>query len=130
MKRIAINGFGRIGRLAFRQFVSRSEFDVISINDLTDVNTLAHLLKYDSIHGAFPGEVSVSEGNLVVNGKVNLNYVPLKREEPLRKVQGARGARGRVGALPPANRGPLQPPRPVVQAQWHGVPHRGQTQCH
>ena len=70
MKRIAINGFGRIGRLAFRQFVSRSEFDVVSINDLTDVNTLAHLLKYDSIHGAFPGEVSVSEGNLVVNGKV------------------------------------------------------------
>ena len=70
MKRIAINGFGRIGRLAFRQFVSRPEFDVASINDLTDVNTLAHLLKYDSIHGAFPGEVSVSEGNLVVNGKV------------------------------------------------------------
>ena len=70
MKRIAINGFGRIGRLAFRQFVSRPEFDVVSINDLTDVNTLAHLLKYDSIHGAFPGEVSVSEGNLVVNGKV------------------------------------------------------------
>ncbi|MAO87656.1 MAG: type I glyceraldehyde-3-phosphate dehydrogenase, partial [Crocinitomicaceae bacterium] len=56
MKRIAINGFGRIGRLAFRQFVSRPEFDVVSINDLTDVNTLAHLLKYDSIHGAFPGE--------------------------------------------------------------------------
>ena len=50
MKRIAINGFGRIGRLAFRQFVSRPEFDVASINDLTDVNTLAHLLKYDSIH--------------------------------------------------------------------------------
>ena len=70
MKRIAINGFGRIGRLAFRQFVSRLEFDVVSINDLTDVNTLAQLLKYDSIHGAFPGEVSVSEGNLVVNGKV------------------------------------------------------------
>ena len=65
MKRIAINGFGRIGRLAFRQFVSRPEFDVVSINDLTDVNTLAHLLKYDRIHGAVPGEVSVSEGNLV-----------------------------------------------------------------
>ena len=69
MKRIAINGFGRIGRLAFRQFVSRPSFEVVAINDLTDVETLAHLLKYDSIHGLFPGEVSVSNGNLVVNGK-------------------------------------------------------------
>ena len=68
MKRIAINGFGRIGRLAFRQLVSRPNFQVVSINDLTDVETLAHLLKYDSIHGLFPGEVSVSSGNLVVNG--------------------------------------------------------------
>ena len=68
MKRIAINGFGRIGRLAFRQLVSRPNFQVVSINDLTDVETLAHLLKYDSIHGLFPGEVSVSNGNLVVNG--------------------------------------------------------------
>jgi len=69
MKRIAINGFGRIGRLAFRQLVSRPFFEVVAINDLTDVETLAHLLKYDSIHGLFPGEVSVSNGNLVVNGK-------------------------------------------------------------
>ena len=68
MKRIAINGFGRIGRLAFRQLVSRPNFQVVSINDLTDVETLAHLLKYDSIHGLFPGKVSVSNGNLVVNG--------------------------------------------------------------
>lgn len=69
MKRIAINGFGRIGRLAFRQLVSRPAFQVVAINDLTDVETLAHLLKYDSIHGLFPGEVSVSNGNLVVNGQ-------------------------------------------------------------
>ena len=69
MKRIAINGFGRIGRLAFRQLVARPTFEVVAINDLTDVNTLAHLLKYDSIHGLFQGEVSVSNGNLVVNGK-------------------------------------------------------------
>ena len=69
MKRIAINGFGRIGRLAFRQLVIRPSFEVVAINDLTDVETLAHLLKYDSIHGLFPGEVSVSNGNLVVNGK-------------------------------------------------------------
>jgi glyceraldehyde 3-phosphate dehydrogenase len=69
MKRIAINGFGRIGRLAFRQFMSRPQFEVVSINDLTDVDTLAHLLKYDSIHGAYPGEVSVVNGNLMVQGK-------------------------------------------------------------
>lgn len=69
MKRIAINGFGRIGRLAFRQLVSRPAFQVVAINDLTDVDTLAHLLKYDSIHGLFPGEVTVSNGNLVVNGQ-------------------------------------------------------------
>ena len=69
MKRIAINGFGRIGRLAFRQLVNRPSFTVVGINDLTDVETLAHLLKYDSIHGLFPGEVTVSNGNLVVNGQ-------------------------------------------------------------
>ena len=68
MKRIAINGFGRIGRLAFRQMASRPDLQVVAINDLTDVETLAHLLKYDSIHGLFQGEVSVSNGNLVVNG--------------------------------------------------------------
>ena len=68
MKRIAINGFGRIGRLAFRQMTSRPGLQVVAINDLTDVETLAHLLKYDSIHGLFQGEVSVSNGNLVVNG--------------------------------------------------------------
>jgi glyceraldehyde 3-phosphate dehydrogenase len=68
MKRIAINGFGRIGRLAFRQMANRPDLQVVAINDLTDVETLAHLLKYDSIHGLFQGEVSVSNGNLVVNG--------------------------------------------------------------
>ncbi|MBK12030.1 MAG: type I glyceraldehyde-3-phosphate dehydrogenase [Crocinitomicaceae bacterium] len=69
MKRIAINGFGRIGRLAFRRMISNPKFQVVAINDLTDVDTLSHLLKYDSIHGLFPGEVSVSNGNLIVNGQ-------------------------------------------------------------
>lgn len=69
MKRIAINGFGRIGRLAFRQLEGRASLEVVAINDLTDVETLAHLLKYDSIHGVFPGEVAVVAGNLVVNGR-------------------------------------------------------------
>ena len=69
MKHIAINGFGRIGRLAFRQLEGRASLEVVAINDLTDVETLAHLLKYDSIHGVFPGDVSVVGGNLVVNGR-------------------------------------------------------------
>lgn len=68
MKKIAINGFGRIGRLAFRQLVERQGASVVAINDLTDVDTLAHLLKYDSIHGKFNGSVAVVDGNLVVNG--------------------------------------------------------------
>jgi len=68
MKRIAINGFGRIGRLAFRQLQGREGVQVVAINDLTDVETLAHLLKYDSIHGRFDGAVEVSDGNIVVNG--------------------------------------------------------------
>jgi glyceraldehyde 3-phosphate dehydrogenase len=68
MKRIAINGFGRIGRLALRQMVGRPGIEVVGINDLTDVATLAHLLKYDSVHGRFPGTVTVSGNDLVVNG--------------------------------------------------------------
>tara|TARA_B110000444_G_C18841676_1_gene599344 strand:+ start:252 stop:1241 length:990 start_codon:yes stop_codon:yes gene_type:complete len=67
-KRIAINGFGRIGRLAFRVMQNRSDVNIIAINDLTDVTTLAHLLKYDSVHGKFDGAVKVVDGNLVVNG--------------------------------------------------------------
>ena len=67
-KRIAINGFGRIGRLAFRIMQNRSDVSIIAINDLTDVNTLSHLLKYDSVHGKFDGDVKVVDGNLVVIG--------------------------------------------------------------
>jgi glyceraldehyde 3-phosphate dehydrogenase len=66
--KVAINGFGRIGRLSFRQLLQRNDIEVAAINDLTDVNTLAHLLKYDSTQGRFPGDVSVKDGNLVVNG--------------------------------------------------------------
>lgn len=69
MKKVAINGFGRIGRLAFRQMLNRSDLSIQAINDLTDVETLAHLLRYDSIHGKFEGSVQVEGGNLVVNGQ-------------------------------------------------------------
>lgn len=69
MTKVAINGFGRIGRLSFRQLLTKDGVDICAINDLTSVETLAHLLKYDSIHGRFPGEVRVEDGHLVVNGK-------------------------------------------------------------
>lgn len=68
-KKIGINGFGRIGRLVFRVAVSRSDFEVVGINDLIDVNYMAYMLKYDSTQGQFKGEVSVENGALVVNGK-------------------------------------------------------------
>lgn len=70
MKKIAINGFGRIGRLTFRVLLDNPEMEVVAINDLTDAKTLAHLLKYDSSQGRFPGEVSYDgDKSLVVNGK-------------------------------------------------------------
>lgn len=69
-KQIAINGFGRIGRLVFRIIQERDDMEVVSINDLTDVETLAHLLKYDSAQGRFNGDVTADGGNIVVNGSV------------------------------------------------------------
>lgn len=66
-KKIAINGFGRIGRLTFRAMLAKSGVEVVAINDLTDSMTLAHLLKYDSVHGRFPGQVAVEGDYLVVN---------------------------------------------------------------
>ena len=67
--KIAMNGFGRIGRLAFRQMEKSAEFEIVAINDLTNSKTLAHLLKYDSAQGRFDGTVEVNGDNLVVNGK-------------------------------------------------------------
>ena len=66
--KIGINGFGRIGRLVFRETVRREGVEVVAINDLLDVEHLAYLLKYDSVHGKFEGSVEVKDGNLVVNG--------------------------------------------------------------
>jgi glyceraldehyde 3-phosphate dehydrogenase len=59
--KVAINGFGRIGRNVFRAAQGVTEFEIVAINDLTDPATLAHLLKYDSVHGQFPGEVSSTD---------------------------------------------------------------------
>jgi glyceraldehyde 3-phosphate dehydrogenase len=67
--KIGINGFGRIGRLVFRESTKRDGVEVVAINDLLDVEHLAYLLQYDSVHGKFDGTVKVKDGNLVVNGK-------------------------------------------------------------
>ena len=67
--KVAINGFGRIGRLVYRQIYHMEGIDVVAINDLTDTHTLAHLFKYDSAHGIFEGEVSADAENLIINGK-------------------------------------------------------------
>ena len=67
--KVAINGFGRIGRLALRLMIENNEFEVVAINDLTDAKTLAHLFKYDSAQGRFNGEIEVKDGAFVVNGK-------------------------------------------------------------
>ena len=66
--KLGINGFGRIGRIAFRVAVSRPNVEVVGINDLLDVDHLAYLLKYDSVHGQFDGTIETKNGNLVVNG--------------------------------------------------------------
>ncbi len=66
--KIGINGFGRIGRLAFRYAVTKPEVQVVAINDLLDADYLAYLLKYDSVHGRFQGDVQVEDNHLIVNG--------------------------------------------------------------
>jgi glyceraldehyde 3-phosphate dehydrogenase len=66
---ISINGFGRIGRLVFRSAINDDTFNVVSINDLLDINHLAYLLKYDSVHGTFDGSIEVNDDKLIVNGK-------------------------------------------------------------
>ncbi|MBT8394787.1 MAG: type I glyceraldehyde-3-phosphate dehydrogenase [Flavobacteriaceae bacterium] len=67
--KLGINGFGRIGRLAFRVAAGRPDVEVVGINDLLDVEHLAYLLKYDSVHGKFQGTIDVKDGKLIVNGK-------------------------------------------------------------
>ncbi len=67
--KVGINGFGRIGRMVFRVAAARDDIEIVGINDLLDVDYLAYMLKFDSVHGRFKGDVSVKDGALVVNGK-------------------------------------------------------------
>ncbi len=77
--RVAINGFGRIGRMTTRVLLTRKNIELVAINDLTDNRTLAHLFKYDSIHGRFKGEVSSNEKHLIINGA---SIVSLSEKDP------------------------------------------------
>ena len=67
--KIGINGFGRIGRLVFRSAMNRPDIEIVAINDLLEIDHLAYLLKYDSVHGLFDGSIDVAEDYLIVNGK-------------------------------------------------------------
>ena len=68
--KVAINGFGRIGRNVFRAAQNKSNIQIVAVNDLTDAKTLGHLLKYDSVLGPYKGEVKVENNRLIVDGKV------------------------------------------------------------
>ena len=70
MIKVGINGFGRIGRFVFRAAQERNDIQIVGINDLLDVDYMAYMLKYDTMHGQFKGTVEVKDGNLVVNGNV------------------------------------------------------------
>ena len=66
--KVGINGFGRIGRLVFRAAMKRDDIEIVGINDLIDVNYMAYMLRYDSMHGRFDGTIEIKDGRLVVNG--------------------------------------------------------------
>ncbi|MDY0383580.1 MAG: type I glyceraldehyde-3-phosphate dehydrogenase [Geobacter sp.] len=80
--RIAINGFGRIGRMVLRSICKDKEIECVAINDLTDAKTLAHLFKYDSVHGIFPGKVEAADSKLIINGKA-IQILAIKNPEEL-----------------------------------------------
>jgi len=77
--KVGINGFGRIGRLAFRAALQRDDMEIVGINDLLEVNYIAYMLKYDTVHGTFDGKIEVKDGKLIVNGhsiRVTAEKVP------------------------------------------------------
>jgi len=84
--RVGINGFGRIGRTVLRYAVKEKGIEIVAINDLTDAKTLAHLLKYDSVHGIFPGKVEYNANELIINGKpIKIMAVRNPEELPWKK---------------------------------------------
>src|SRR5690348_12183526 len=88
MAKIAINGFGRIGRAFFKLAITKPELEIVAINDLGDLENLAYLLKYDSVYGRFDKEVSVKDGKLIVDGK---EYAFIQEKEPTQLPWGKLG---------------------------------------
>ena len=85
--KVGINGFGRIGRSVFRIMVARGGFEVVGINDLTDAKTLAHLLKYDSVHSKYNGTVEAKGESIVVDGKeIKISSVKNPAEIPWKEL--------------------------------------------
>jgi len=82
--KVAINGFGRIGRITYRALLQKDNIEVVAINDLTDTKTLAHLFKYDSIHRQFNGTVGHDDENLIINGE----KIRFTRKETLKTFHG------------------------------------------
>lgn len=80
--KVAINGFGRIGRISYRALLKKKNIEVVAINDLTDTKTLAHLFKYDSSHGIFDGEVGYDDDHLIING-IKVNVLSIKNPADL-----------------------------------------------
>lgn len=78
--KVAINGFGRIGRLTFKFLSQNKDIEIVAINDLTQPQTLAHLLKYDTVHGGYPGDLKVENENLIINGQSIKIYAEPKPE--------------------------------------------------
>src|SRR3989339_645803 len=88
MKRLAINGFGRIGRAALKIALKQKNLQVVAINDLTDTKTLAHLLKYDSVYGVYDMPVSSDEKNIIIAGKkIPVFAIPDPAQLPWKKLQ-------------------------------------------
>ena len=118
--KVAINGFGRIGRLFLRAAAKQgADIEVVAVNDLTDAATLAHLLKYDSVHGVWPGEVSHTEGSLTFEGKT-IKVLSQCRHQAA-ALAGAGGGRGH-GVHRPLHRAG-QTPRPI----WTRGPRRSSS---
>ena len=121
--KVGINGFGRIGRNVYRVIAEREGIDVLAINDLTDARTLSILLKYDSVHGKFKGDVEEKGNALVVNGKeIRLT----KERDPARTAarpfhagpRSVRSASNRCGRRPPRQGLRLLHPRRTSQRSW------------
>lgn len=85
VRKIGINGFGRIGRLAMREMLDNPQLEVVAINDLMDIEQLAYLLKYDSVHGTLNKDVQIKDNALIVEGKY-IRVTAIKEAEKLKIV--------------------------------------------